>query len=164
MDRRIDLGIAFVTVVLGLVLLYLARQIPVGLIKDPIGPRGMPTFVSIFFIVAGSTLVAKRLLRWRRQTSHAVQSDGTEDESDSPASAGRAFATMGAALGYIMLLPILGFLLTTPLVLAVLLVLLGRRSPLVLLLVPVGYTVFVYVVFTRFLLIRFPEGIMAGLF
>lgn len=162
MDQRVDLALAGVITVLGLVLFVMSQNIALGQIQDPIGPRGVPTAIAVFFIVAGSTLVVRRLRGMAGGAPIMVESEGTLDEPGHPASARRAFAIIAVCAMYLLLLPVLGFLLVTPVMLGAIMWLLGVRPGVLLVAVAVGYTLIVYVTFTQLLSVELPDGVLTA--
>lgn len=163
MDRRVDLGLSLGIVLFGVLLLIAAQNIALGTIRDPVGPRGVPTFTALVFIVGGIVLAARRLLTWSSEPGPFVPSDGKVDEPGSAASAVRAFGVMAVSVSYALALPILGFLLATPALLAALMWILEVRSVRLLIGVSVGYTLIVYVTFTQGLSVSLPGGLVSGL-
>ena len=139
-----------------------ARNIALGQIDDPVGPRGVPTFIAVIFIAGGLVLTARRLMSWGSEDGPFVDSDGKEDEPGHPASARRAFTVVGVSILYAALLPFVGFPLATPLLLFALMWILEVRSARLLSVVSVAYTVLVFAVFTYGLSVELPAGILSG--
>ena len=162
MDRRIDLGLSVGIVIFGVLLFVAASNINLGTIQDPVGPRGVPTFLAITFMVGGLVLAFRRLATWGAEDGPFVPSDGTQDEPEHPASARRAFTIIGVSILYAALLPILGFLLATPALLAVLMWTMHVRSRRLLASVSVAYTVVVFFIFSQGLSVSLPLGPLAG--
>lgn len=161
MDRRIDVAVAFCVVLLGIFVLVAAQDVRPASIADPIGSKGAPRFVGIILLVGGASLVFRRLLRWRSEPT-LVLAEGTEDDRGVPAgSAVRALSIWLAAVVYVQALPGIGYVLATPIFLAVVLWLFAVRSWM-LVAVPVGFTVPVFLVFTLFLNVRLPTGVLDG--
>lgn len=161
-DRRIDLGLSVGIVIFGLLLFVAAMNINLGTIQDPIGPRGVPTFLAIAFVVGGLILSFRRLTTWKAENGHRVPSEGTLDEPEYPASARRAFTIIAISVLYALLLPILGFVLATPVLLAVLMWTMQVRSRRLLVLVPIAYTLVVFLVFSEGLSVSLPLGPLTG--
>lgn len=161
MDRRADLALSVGVLLFGVFLFVAARNINIGQISDPVGSRGVPTFVGLVFMAGGMALIYRRLSSWRSERGPFVASDGAEDEPGYPASARRAFAIVGVSFLYALLLPILGFPLATPALLAALMWILGLRSARLLGFVSVGYTLFVYLTFTQALSVNLPAGFLS---
>ncbi len=161
MDRRVDLALSVGILAFGIFLFVAARNIALGQIDDPVGPRGVPTFIALLFIGGGIFLTVRRLLRWGSEDSHFVESDGMEDEPEHPASARRAFAIVGVSILYAAVLPFLGFPLATPPLLFALMWILEVRSVRLLGIVSIVYTLVVFSVFTYGLSVDLPTGILS---
>jgi putative tricarboxylic transport membrane protein len=159
MDRRIDAAVAFCVVLLGIFVLVAAQDVRPASIADPIGSKGAPRFVGIVLLLGGVSLVLRRLLRWRSEPT-LVPAEGTEDDRGvAPGSAVRALSIWLAAVIYVQALPGIGYVLATPLFLGVVLWLFAIRSWL-LVAVPLGFTIPVFLVFTLFLNVRLPTGVL----
>jgi putative tricarboxylic transport membrane protein len=161
MDRRADMAVALCVVLLGVFVLAAAQDVRPASIADPIGSRGAPHLVGAVLVLGGLALVLRRVLRWR-QEGESVPAEGTEDDPGvPPGSAVRALAIWSAAVVYVLALPTAGYLIATPLFLGVALWLLAIRSWM-LVAVPLGFTVPVFLVFSLFLNVRLPTGILDG--
>ena len=91
-----------------------------------------------------------------------VPAEGMEDDQGvPPGSALRALSIWAVAIAYVLALPSVGYLLATPALLAAMLWLLEIRSWM-LVAVPIGFTIPVFLVFTAFLNVRLPTGILDG--
>jgi hypothetical protein len=160
MDRRVDLAVAFCVVALGIFVLATAQGIRPASIPDPIGSKGGPTFIGLAFIVGGLVLILRRLMRWRVETT-LVPSDGVDDDPGvAPGYARRAIGIWVAAVVYVLALPFAGYLIATPLFIAVALILFSVRSWPMIVGVSIGFTVPVFLVFVEFLNVRLPTGIL----
>lgn len=71
----------------------------------------------------------------------------------------RVLLSMGLFLTYLLLVPILGFYISTPLLVFLFLWIANGRKKLFLTLIPIGITLFVFVVFEVLLKIQIPKGI-----
>ena len=161
MDRRADVAVALCVVLLGVFVLVAAQDVRPASIADPIGSRGAPHLVGAMLVLCGLALVLRRALRWRREAA-IVPAEGTEDDQGvPPGSAFRALSIWTAALAYVLVLPTAGYLIATPLFLGVMLWLLAIRGWM-LLAVPLGFTVPVFLVFSLFLNVRLPTGVLDG--
>jgi putative tricarboxylic transport membrane protein len=160
MDRRYDVAVALCVAALGMFLLWAAQGIKPASIADPIGSKGAALLVGIVLAAGGLAVALRRLLRWRREPV-LVPSEGVEDDPGvPPGSATRALSIWGAALVYVLALPHLGYLLATPVFLFAVLRLFSIRRPLMLIGVPVGFTVPVFLLFVELLNVRLPTGIL----
>jgi putative tricarboxylic transport membrane protein len=75
----------------------------------------------------------------------------------------RMILSLVAAVVYTLLLKSVGFFVMTILFIFAVMLVLGKRKPLSLVLVPIGTTVGVWFVFEKVLSIGLPPGILAGL-
>ena len=86
---------------------------------------------------------------------------GFQPDADKPAKKPKwqpVAVTAGAALLYALLMPRLGFVLATACFLLGMLLYLGERRPLVLALLPLGFSAAVYLVFGRLLHVMLPHS------
>jgi putative tricarboxylic transport membrane protein len=165
MDRRIDLAIALVVVAFGAFVLYTAEHIrPTGPVVDPIGPRGFPYMIGVFFLVGGGVIAFSRLRAWRRQPGHTIPCDGEPDEPDVPASAAQAWTIMIASVLYALMLTTVGYIIATPLYVVVGLKAMRLRSWPTVLLTAAIYTLVTYVVFAVYMRVNLPVGPLTDLF
>jgi putative tricarboxylic transport membrane protein len=163
LNRRADGFIALGIMAFGLVLLAGAMTFPAPTpVRDPIGPMGLPIVIAAVFIVGGG-LQAYHALWSQRALGPMVTPDGPEDEEGYPVSNRRAAAFLAGGLIYVVLLPTLGFLIATPLIIGIGLWLLEYRTPWKVLLIGVGFTVISFAVFSSVLSIPVPVGILTGL-
>jgi len=169
MDRRIDVGLALAVTALGIFIIVAAQFIGRSPVPDPIGPRGIPTGLGVAFALGGGGLVARRLVRWRREGTHVEPEGAQDDVGVPPGSARRALAIWLAAALYVLLMPVLGYLIGTPLFIGTTLRLLQfNRSPVLgvpaIVAFPVLFTAISYAVFASLLGIRLPLGLLRDVF
>ena len=163
-DRRSDLLLSVAITALGVFVLITARGIRLGAINDPLGPRGMPTFLGIFMIVGGAALIVRRLLKRRGEDGNQVVSDGKDDdEPGAPASFRRTLMVMAASCGFAIVLEPLGFILATALLTAALLVLMEIKIWPGAILGGILCAVACYLLFAVVLTVRLPAGILESL-
>jgi putative tricarboxylic transport membrane protein len=162
MDRRVDLAVTICVVALGIFVLVTAQTIKPASVPDPIGSKGGPIFVGLALVVGGLALVIRRLMRWRSEAT-IVSPDGVEDDSGVEAGyAPRAISIWAASVVYVLAMPFVGYLLATPIFVAVVLLLFSVRSWPMILGVSVGFTVPVFLLFAEFLNVRLPTGVLDG--
>jgi len=169
MDRRIDVALALAVIALGIFIIVGAQFTGQSPIADPIGPRGVPTGLGIAFVLGGGGLVVRRLVRWRREGTFVEPEGSQDDPGVPPGSARRALAIWLAGAIYVVLLPVLGYLIVTPLFIGAVLRLLHlNRSPILgvpaIVMLPILYTAISYALFATVLGIRLPLGPMRDLF
>ena len=168
MDRRVDVAIALTVAAFGVVILVATQQIGKSPVPAPVGPRGIPLVLGSFFVVAGLALAFRRILRWNSEGT-MVPPEGSEDDAGvPPGSAARALSIWLASLLYVITLPILGFLIGTPLFIGFMLWRLqfDRRPVLripAIVAYPVVFTVATYLFFATLLGVRIPLGVVREL-
>lgn len=165
MNRNIDLAIGILVIALGVAVLLIAKDIrPTGPVVDPIGPRAFPYIIGVFFLIGGSRIVYVRLRNWHGESGPIVANDGEPDEPDVPASALQAFAVMSALALYAFTLGTAGYVLATPIFIAVGLKAMRVKSLPVIFLTALLYTAVTYVIFAYYMRVALPLGPLADLF
>ena len=158
-DRRADLAIAAVVMLLGLAVVYLSRDIRHGVLQDPIGPAGFASVLGGLIAALGLILVVRRLVSWRRSADGRVYADGGEgDEQGLPASGLRPFVILAVGFGWDFMLPRIGFIVATWLTCLVAMFAMRTRSVVKLVVVPICFSLLTWVLFTRLSGLRFPAG------
>jgi hypothetical protein len=127
-DKRTDLAVAVAFLLTGVFMLVTGRDIKPGTLDDPITARGLPMVTAVLLIIFGVILTVMRLLVWSAFPGNLVPQEGKKDEEGHSASWIRAWAVIFAAWLSMWLLKPLGFLISMPLFLAVLLLINGVRS------------------------------------
>jgi hypothetical protein len=159
MDGFIAIGFA----ILGMILLTAALTFPPPRIaRDPVGPMGLPLGLALIFIVGGG-LQAYRSLWLDRELGPIVPPDGPEDEPGHPVSARRGLGFAAGGLAYVLLLIPLGYLVATPLFIALGLWAMDYRSRRGIVVIAVSFTVIAFVVFSTVLHVPVPTGILSDL-
>lgn len=158
-DRRADLALAFGVLALGLTVVYLSRGIKHGVLQDPIGPAGFASFLGGLIAVLGLILVVRRLITWRKAVDGRVYADGGEgDEQGLPASGIRPFILLAVGFGWDFMLPRIGFITATWLACLIAMLAMRTRSWVKLVVIPICFSLFTWVLFTRLSGLRFPAG------
>lgn len=160
MNRRMDGFIAIGFAILGMILLTAALTFPPPRIaRDPVGPMGLPLGLALIFIVGGS-LQAYKSLWLDRALGPIVPPDGPDDEPGYPVSARRGVAFVLGGLAYVLLLAPLGYLIATPVFIALGLWALDYRSRRGIAVISVAFTLVAFVVFSSVLRVPVPTGIL----
>jgi len=151
-------GIAgLVLLAISLVLLVQSFKLP-SLPIVPVGPGFYPAIVLSFMAAASALLVAQDLMK----RAPVVAEDGAAPRRDYRLVV-IAFAIVAA---YVVLLPLIGFRLSTVLFVGVLQAALGRpqtaRDWAVLVAIALGTAAATYIVFERYLLVLLPRGTWTG--
>lgn len=170
MDRKIDFALALCVVALGVLLIVEAQSIGRSPVPDPIGPRGVPTGLGVAFILSGAALALRRVVRWRSEGA-IVEPEGAEDDAGvPPGSARRGLGIWIASVAYVVALPFLGFIVATPILIAVILRLFQFDRPRLfgripgLITYPVAFTAAAYVTFAMILGVRLPLGFVRDIY
>lgn len=158
-DRRVDLAVGLVAAALGVFLVAAAEGLREDIVGDLLGPQAFPRVLGTFIAMAG-LVVAVRALRHLRGTAVIAEDEGEPDEPTVESSAPRAFALMGATLGYAFLLDPLGYPLVTPLYLAASLWLLRVRNIALLTILPLGMSIACYYLFAEIFHVPMPTGLL----
>ncbi len=116
---------------------------------EVLGPGWWPRLLLAAMAVLSAGLFVGRL-RWLRR--------GGERQEETVAT-GRLLGLTAACFGYAVLMPYLGFLVSTPLFLLAVLLLFGTPRGRVLALLPLGITVLLLVIFVKVLYISLPRGV-----
>ena len=164
MDRRIDLAISAAFSLLGVFIIFQATMIKSGMMRDPIGPRAAFYLTGGVLAIGGLILIVRHLRSWGKTTDNMMPGEGVEDEAGFSASAVRAFMLIGTALVYGLTFNMLGYLIATPLFIAMALVILGERNWLTIALISIVFTAINYVVFAQALGVRLSVGPLTGPF
>ena len=115
MDKRMDLLIASIVAVFGVLVIVIAQGIRrIGPVVDPVGPQAVPVIVGVCLILGGGSVAVARIRRWNLVAGPLVEPEGEPDEAGVPASALQAGAIMALSFGWILALPILGYVIVTP--------------------------------------------------
>lgn len=159
MDRRVDLVIAGFTMALGVIIFGLTSRIGTALVIDPIGPRGFGYVIAGALMFGGLAVGISRLRRWGEGGGrNEVPTDGAADEADIGVSPNRPILVVLAAACYIVLLQPLGFLIVTPFFLGVLLHMMRTRNVRGRIVIPIVFTIVVFVIFSQGLNVNLPVG------
>lgn len=160
-----DLIAAAVLVVFGAYMAAVGLRIPPGVATDPLGPRAFPVALSAGMAICGILLAAGALVfrgRPRRRTP-TLDVDDEEAAESGPASPVRLIGAIAVTGVYLMLFEPLGYLLSTPLYVAGVLLLHGGAPRRALVITPVAVTLGLYATFKYGLLIPLPEGVLEPL-
>lgn len=159
MDRRADVAVAATFLAFGVWLFWAAGQIPRGSVPDPIGSGGLARALALIIVGFSAWVVVRRVVRWRRE-ERLVHAEGSTDQPGVPASSARGFTVLGLVLAYVLAIPVLGYLPTTPVFLLGVLWVMKVRSARRLVLVPVVYTVVTYALFVGLFGVLLPLGVL----
>lgn len=164
MDRRLDIALAVGFMVLGLVVLWQAGGIRMGVMRDPVGPRAAFYFCGAIMLGGGGLVVLRHWRALRRGAGRLTDPEGSTDTEGFPASLTRAASLAGLCFAYAALFNPLGYLLATPPFIVAALAVLDQRRWGVNVLIAVLFTGIAYVVFGHVLGVRMPHGPLTQLF
>ena len=164
-DVRRELGVALVLVAFGGWVIALARQITAGVRTDPLGPAAFPIALGAGIALCGLLLAASTLIfRGRPPDRAGLFADaGDEEESETgPFSPVRLAGAVVATAVYLAIFEPLGYLIATPVYVAVIMLIHGGAARRSLVVGPFLATALLYVTFRFGLLIPIPLGILEG--
>jgi hypothetical protein len=156
MSRRIRIA-AGIVIAAGVVLLIELRSTPRVPVEDPLGPYGLPRVLAIGLVLSGLAM----LVPVRRPEAEAEPEAAPEAELEQPVVPNRfglspSAVTVIAAVGYVVALSNLGFIVSTLVLGLILLPALGARSRRSVLAVPVVVTLLFLLVFGVALDVHLP--------
>ena len=163
MDRRFDLAGSLVIMLVGIaVFITSILAAPPQRLFDALGPYGLPAFIGGGMALGGAWQSVETYRRLRRWGVVGV-SEGSEYEPDHPSSETRALGFMAGGVAYAATLPLLGFLIGTPIAIAAALWALRFRKPALVVAAAIGYTVVAFLVFNQLLSVPLPLGLLSDL-
>lgn len=114
-----DLALSAFWVMFGVLMLIESRRIKFGSVVDPLGPRLVPQVIAGLLVVLGLAIVFD-IYRRDRVTRASPSTTAEDDETVAeeltevgPSSLKRGLVTIGLSLGYVVFLPVLGYILAT---------------------------------------------------
>ncbi|PYZ95947.1 hypothetical protein CR205_16355 [Alteribacter lacisalsi] len=164
---KANIILAVITILFASFFLVQAFQMPSRANPGTVGPAGWAIMVLTFMLVMGIILLVKEVWVMKKGTADAAETDKTEEQTEtvSPGkSAGtlslkyRHFYILAAIAVYIMLLPILGFVVVTPLLFFFIAWLLGMGKIVKVAIISLASNVAIILVFIHVLNIPFPRG------
>ncbi|CAN7631614.1 tripartite tricarboxylate transporter TctB family protein [Phyllobacterium sp. LjRoot231] len=129
-------------------------------LSDEVGATGLPHVLSVILAILAVLLIVRAVLLSRART---VAAAGTDDESDAHFPRAVGFLLLGAA--YVFLLPFVGYIAGTALLIGAVALYEGAPRNWVALAAAVGGAVFYWAVFVKLLGVHQPVGsIFQGMF
>lgn len=138
------IGIAFI--VLGIFVLILSRSL--NKVKLGIGPGGFPTFISVLLMLLGTVQTVSTLRTGFEAPAFAADRRQTL----------LFLGAVALAVLYVLVIPVAGFLLATPVLVFGMMMLYGNRKYLLCAVISIAVTVAVWALFTKVFLIFLPAG------
>lgn len=149
-DRYLGLG----CVILGILAYISASKWKVMLGSDPAGPGGIPKILSAGIAIIGIILIAGSFLMKKKEQGKPLYSRSELQIT---------ILLVVISLAYLLVLPYIGYLLATPLLIAGILLSLGSRSVKSLLLISLISTLVLFVLFYSVLRVNLPLGFTEAL-
>lgn len=156
MSIRKDIAVATLFLVLGVLIIIESARLSEGTVPDPIGTGGLPGGVGMVVVALALAIIGRRLQQRLRHGQHVITAEGATDEPAYPVLAWRPLAIWTGAVVYVATVPVLGFLVATPLLLGGVLLLMDVRRWTVVVPVAVGFTAVAYALFDVFLKVDLP--------
>jgi len=114
MDRRVDFAISVAIVGAGIFILIAASLAKErAAVFDAVGPFGFARVLGIAFVISGTVLIIRQIRALQRGLPPEAVAKGSEDEEGHPSSAMRAGVMMAFTFAYPILMPPLGYVITT---------------------------------------------------
>jgi hypothetical protein len=136
------------TVALGVGYWLIANAVPASLLADQVGADGVPKLLASALVTLGAVLA----LRGVRSRLADAPSDGAAHR--------RAFGLLVIGCAYVVVMPVIGFLLTTAALIVVVAVYAGRKLSRDLVVVGAVSGVLFWATFAKLLGIAMPSGIL----
>lgn len=162
---RANIIVGILTILFSVFFLVVALGIPESRSSVAVGPAEWPIMVLAFMLVMGVLLVITSVLKQRKAVHTGLADDEVTEVTQLAVKKNNNIVTGGQWIivlmiaGYILLLPIIGFLFVTPLLFILLAWLLGLRKKILL----VSFTIIssgVFILLFIYLLnIPFPRGV-----
>lgn len=166
-DAKADLIWGLIWAFVGaFVLIYSASY---GMVEslDPVGPGYLPRMLGLGIVLLGLGMALESYAKYRkalaeRQAGQAEEAGG--EEQSSPGGAMRIIWSAISAIAYLALVEPLGFLISTPLFIAAIMLIYGDRNRKRLLWMSLGFTTILYATFAVGLKVLLPMGFIASFF
>lgn len=140
---------AFVTILIGVIVLYLSKDFPKEVSSAP-GPGFYPTILSWMLIALGIILLAQSFILKQIDIKGLFSSKKNKF----------IYKICGIGVIYCMMLPLIGFIVTTLIYLAVLSYILGLRKRKFLILLPIVATALIVFIFEILFQIPLPKQML----
>jgi cell division protein FtsW (lipid II flippase) len=142
-----------------------STQIADSTLSDEIGAAGLPQVLAVILVILGLCLVGRTLLsaRMNAATAGAAVDDDEEEDRNAPLPRAVGFLLFGAA--YVFLLPFVGYIISTALLIAAIALYEGAPRTWVVLAAAAGGGILYWAIFVRLLGVNQPMGsLFQGLF
>ena len=152
-QSKIDIGVATLLIILSAVVFILSSGYPVP--KSGLPVNAVPRMLAGIIIVLSGALVINAL---KNTVKRPLCFEGFTKGSK------LILIVIGLLIGYILILKRLGFIISSILLMAILLLVFGERRKLILTIVPIGFVISLYIIFQKFAMVPLPKGILKGIF
>lgn len=167
-DVIAELALAVFWVVFGILLIVESSQIQLTSVADPLGPSLVPRLVAVLLVVFGAAIGFDYMRRQRKVAGGQVGSLEQDEESiaeevteQRPSSTTRGLMTIAISLGFVALIPLIGYLAATFVgALAIMIHLRESEHPAVLTLLAAALAIGTYWVFTNLLNVQLPTPLL----
>ncbi|MCL2578645.1 MAG: tripartite tricarboxylate transporter TctB family protein [Oscillospiraceae bacterium] len=143
--------ISAVLIVVSVILYIMAGDIGGSINPADVGPAAFPRLMLAAVIVLSIVQIALSLKK--RQKAIA---EGKPGRKVVIANGTALFSTIGLMLVYGLVMPVVGFYISTAVFILAVMILMGNRKWLPLVAVPIGFNIFIHLVFTMFLGVSLP--------
>lgn len=152
-QSKIDVGIAAVMIMLSSMVFILSSGYPVP--KSGLAVNTFPRILAGILSMLSIALIVEAL---RNKTSRPRCFEGLTKGIK------LIVIVIGLLIGYIFILPRLGFTISSIGLMAILLLVFGERRKLVLTFVPPGFVLSIYILFQKLAMVPLPKGLLKGIF
>lgn len=140
------------TLILGLALFFI---IPLQIRKIPnpsgaLGPRAFPYFCSFVLVLCSAISLISNYVKLKNEGDNDIEEENNSNYK-------KVIITFFCILIWFFAMEYIGFIISTSLLIAVTMFLLGSRNKVALVLTPLLFTIPVYIVFSRILYVPLPE-------
>lgn len=157
MNKRSNIILSIVTIVFGVIFLTFSMQIPVRS-TGGISPAFWPTTLMIGLIILGSLLLLQSVKKPKFENDSDVQGFLSEEPKEENEGGFAVYLVVGILVGYILLLNVIGFILSTFLLIYSTAFVLKMRNKKALLLASFAGTALLVVLFPIVLGTPLPRG------
>ncbi|WP_435257646.1 tripartite tricarboxylate transporter TctB family protein [Thioclava sp. FR2] len=153
-----------IAVVFGVAYLAMTMQIRVSALSDGFGPRGMPLVYGWLMTGLGLILVLQSLSQTMKMSPEDRAAHQKKEWRGMSEQIIRAAGLLAIAVGYVVIVPILGYALSLILVIVAVALYMGATPSLRLALISIGGAVLMWIIFVGLLDVRMPQGVFSTLF
>lgn len=164
--RKATLAVSAALFVLAVAYWFAADAIPASRLAGQVGADGLPKLLGLALGVLSLLLAGQTLFEMRRAAAEGQGEDKGEGGDRLPGSWRehlRALGLIGIGVGYLLLLPHLGYAVSAGLLLAAVATYAGLKPSWATLFFAVGGGVLFYLIFVKILQIPLPAGFWPGL-